>query len=204
MTDVDALMQEDAARERAATPDKLTAVLDCARRLRDVESEIEDIKQRLTEANKKKSAIEFDELPQLMLSCGMTKVTLDAQGNHPAQEVSVSDYYHANVSAEWDEERRERAFAWLGRHQMTDAIKAEVSVLIPLGEGRVLKRVVAALRKLRVQHTVSRSIPWGTLTAYVRERYERSRPLSDDDLRVIGATVRKIARIKPVKERRED
>ena len=189
-----------AAMQKASTAvpeDRLDALRDVARRLRDKKREVTDLDERLSEAKAEVRAIESKELVDLMAEVGVDRVGLPAEGNYPACDAELKPYYHAVISADWEPEKRQAAFAWLDGAGHGDLIKTAITVLIPRDDRAVALSIQHYLEQCGVQHTVQLDVPWNTLTAFVREqveKYHRTPPLE-----TLGATVGRVVKIKPRK-----
>jgi hypothetical protein len=60
-------------------------------------------------------------------------------------------------------------------------------------------KVLELLREACVPYTEDRAVPWNTISAALREMYERGETLNDTELQTIGATVGKRVRLIPKK-----
>ncbi len=189
------------------TPDMLERIRDAVRRDRDLRLEIGELERQLKLRAADLVALEHEELPDLFSQVHMGAFTLDAEGNQPAYTARMSPYYKANIAAEWDPERRERAFAWLAARDPDtggpgprggdnpDIIKTEVVVQLGRGERATASRLEAWLRDNQIPYTWGLSVPWNTLTAFVKELVEARKIMPPLDL--LGATVGRIVTIKP-------
>ena len=177
------------------TPDdKLEALRDMARRLRDKEKEITDLDERLRATKAEAAEIRTKKLVDLMAEVGVDKVGLPAEGNYPACDAELRPYYHAVISADWEPERRQAAFAWLDSAGHGDLIKTAITVLLPRDDRAMALSIQHYLEQCGVQHTVQLDVPWNTLTAFVREqveKYHRTPPLE-----TLGATVGQVVKLK--------
>jgi hypothetical protein len=185
-----------AAAARAPSEDKLERVRDAVRAARDLQREKADLEERLRAVKTSIYKMEREDLPTLFGQVGIDAIGLAAEGNLPAYECALRPYVRANISADWDPERRDAAFAYLESAHAEDLIKTTITVRLSRGEHALARSVVAALKKLRVQPTVELSVPWNTLTAWVRERVSKN---ATPKLDVIGAEVGEIVVLKPVR-----
>jgi hypothetical protein len=111
-------------------------------------------------------------------------------------------YYRANIAADWDDLKKNEAFQTLVEYGGEDLIKIKVEVLLPKGSIKILKAIEVFLRKFKkqgVEFTVSRSVPWSTLTSWLKECYEKRKVFPP--LEKIGGDVGEIVKPKPVKEK---
>lgn len=194
----EALMRSDAPR---ISEDKLEKLRDAVRRKRDLECEIADREEKQREQRARLMKMEHDELPALFMSAGVDHVGLPREGNHPAYDATLRPYYKASISSEWPEEKQLAGIAVCEKLGWGDLVKNVVTIELGRGDNRTFKKVASALRKLKVGFSVRRAVPWNSLTAAVRERYEDGEPLGDAELRALGATVGSIVRLTERKEK---
>ncbi len=119
---------------------------------------------------------------------------LPAEGNLPAYDTELKPYYKANIPVDWEPERRQAAFDYLDEQNAGDIIKSVFIVAIPRGKRAVALKVQKALEKLKVEYTADLSVPWNTLTAWVKESVEKHKTVPNLD--VLGATVGQVVNLK--------
>lgn len=188
-------MAEDAPE---ASKDQLAKIRGLAKEMRDLDIDNARMKEQTTENNKRIEAIKWQDLLNAMDEAGMRAMTLEAEGNLPAYEVKTGAYYHANIAVDWPPEQKAAAFNWLDKHEPG---MLRNSFVIEFGKNSraVQKKLIAALKKLKIPYSNEFGVPWNTLTAYVKEQieeHERTPPLE-----LLGAKVGRIATIKKVKEK---
>ena len=174
--------------------DKLDALRDMARQLRDKEAEISSLDERIKDAKAEAADIRTKKLVDLMAEVGVDRVGLPAEGNYPACDAELKPYYHAVISADWEPERRQAAFAWLDSAGHGDLIKTAITILIPRDDRAMAKSIELYLEQCGVSYTAQLDVPWNTLTAFVREQienYHRTPPLE-----TLGATVGQVVKLK--------
>lgn len=179
--------------------DKLEKVRNVLRRHRDKTMEKTDLETRLKQVNIEINELEFKTLPDVFNEVGVSNLGLQAEKNFPAYTAELTPHYRANISADWDDEKRAAAFAAIEKIGAGDLIRTAIVVDVPREDRKKAKAVVAALKKLKVQFSVELSTPWNTLTAWVKSRYEDGKKLPP--LEVIGATVGECVKPKIVKEK---
>lgn len=197
--DLDAMMMEDVKRELKLAPDKLQYLRKKVVEKRDLDQTINEMEEQLKDKKKERRTMERLTLPILFLEARVPLLGLEAEGNQPACTYELKDYYYANISNEWDDAVREDAFELLENLKLGDLIKNVIEVPLGRGENKIAKKVIAALKKLKVPWGISRKVQWNSLTAAVKERYESEppKPLSDTHLRMLGAEVGHIVKLKP-------
>jgi hypothetical protein len=194
------LEQEMAADGIEPTQDKLDRVRKFAAKARDLALEIKDLEESLALRKKELRDMRMETLPRLFVESGITGLDLSQEGNMPAYVVTLSDYFHAVIKADWDEEKTEKAMVLLEERHASDIIKNVIEIKLGRKENAMLKKVLAALSKLKVTVRVTRSVQWQTLTSWLREIYKQGSSLSDEELNTLGATVGQIVTIKPKEE----
>ena len=105
-------------------------------------------------------------------------------------DVVVRPYVHANIRADWDESRRQQGFEYLEEIGLGGTVKVVMTIEFERGEiedARALEKIVRE-SPYGNSHppSMEMSVPWGTLTASVRERVSKG---LKTDLEKLGATV---------------
>jgi hypothetical protein len=192
-------MRADAIRP---TKDKLDLVRAAVRTFRDLDMEIKGLEERIKGLNGQKMIMMHQTLPDVFMANGIDSLTLQKEGNFPSYEATLSDFYHASVSVDWSPEEQDQAFALLTKRKAADLIKHTVEIRFGLREASLFKRFMEMLKKfdkaLYTRTSDKKSVPWNTLKSYVREIYEKGGALTDEELRILGATVGKIVKLKEI------
>lgn len=202
--------------------DKLREIQAMGRELHTLQSEIEAIETDLKSKKSQATVIVHKKLPDLLGELHLDRLGLtDVEA-----DIVAENYYKANISAEWDEDRRERAFKWLEDNGFGSLVKHEVTYsfrkgeenkahwLTSLIEQATLKRAdrLAQVAKdegrdLGPEDTwdipapvVRKNVPHSTLTSLVRSQTEL--PADNPSkkilpLEILGAVVGRIVKIKP-------
>ena len=187
--------------QKPPAPDKLEIIRDKIRETRDLDLKIDDLETQVNELKRYKRELVFDTLPSMFMQIGINRIGIDAQGNSPAYEAKLQDHFHAVISSSWEPERRNAALEWLHLNKLGDVIKTIITIEFGLGQAKKVKEVLEALKKLKVPITIEENVPWKTLTSVVQERYKHGNPMSDADLHTLGASVNKIVKLTPVREK---
>jgi hypothetical protein len=193
-----ALLDEMSMDGRPASEEALSAVGAKLRELRDLDGHIADLEHALAEKKARHLLIRERELVDLLDAAGQNKAGLPPEGNQSGFDVEIANYYHANISSDWEPRRRDRAFSWIRRHH-PGMLRSTLTVSLGKGSEKQLKKLESACRKLKIPFSVEFGVPWNTLTAFVREQIEehRRRP----PLELLGATAGRVAKIKKQKEK---
>lgn len=179
--------------------DKLELVREQLRRSRDTELEMSDLATRLKVKSEEQNKRVFEELPALFQEIGIDRLGIEADGNLPAYDAALSPYYKASISGEWPPERQDAAFDWLEKEGHGDLVKNMFVVQLGRGDEKKALRLRALLEKAGFEFENKRAVPWNTLTSFVKEQVEKHNTTPPLDL--LGATVGKIVKLKPRKEK---
>lgn len=176
--------------------DQLAKLHDAIAHVRDLERTKSDQEASLKETNLKLQEQRFKILPELLDGIGIAKLTIDAEGNLPAVEAKVENYFHANIAADWEENKRQDAFNYLEDLGHGDLIKTEVTVAFPKEERDKALEFVKMIRSkgYDADVSVSQNVHWRTLTKWLQEMIEKRKIMPDLDK--IGATVGRICKLK--------
>jgi collagenase-like PrtC family protease len=186
------------AAKAAPSPDKLKALRANIARVRDLELEIQERDEVTDKLEKEKSDLLLKKLPDMFNELGIKVLELEPEGNLPGYVAKSAAYYAANIAANWDEDRRQRAFKWLRDHKLGDVIKSNFQVELGRGTEKQQKALKAALKKLKVPFAVREGVPHTTLTAIVREMIEKQGKTPPLD--TLGATVGTVVQVKQAKQ----
>ena len=184
--------------------DKLDKVRAACATARDLELQIQDLKDKMTVLNRELQELRYKGLPDLFMSVGVSRLDLAADGNMPAYEARLSDHYHANISQNWPVEQQNESLDWLESNGQGDLIKRTVTITFGKGEHKIFEKLMSTIQKLPAladRINVTRGVAWNTLTSWLREKYKGGEELGDVELRKLGAVVGKVVNIKPSKEK---
>jgi hypothetical protein len=160
--------------ERAEpSADVLEKIRQKLREARDAERRMSDMSESLKEQTKLLQGLRHETLPDLFIDAGIDNLGIPAEGNLPGYDFELKPFYRANIAADWPQERRKQAFDFLEQRGDGDLIKTTIVVLIPRDQRAKAKKVESALKKLKVNYEIDLSVPWGTLTAWIKEQIEK-------------------------------
>lgn len=186
------------AAEEAAPVDRLALVRIKVARVRDLRVELLDLDARQKAANKELDDLRFRELPDLFQEVGVARLGLDPEGNLPAYDAEMKDYFKANIVADWPPEQREAGFAVLEAHSAGDLVKTTITVELGRGEVDLAAGVCRTLDEMGVSYKRAQRVDWNTLTAWLREQVTKyRRQFSAAELDAIGGRVGKVVEAKP-------
>lgn len=191
----------DAPSENEA--EKLTSY---GRTLFEIDTTILELEDRLKAAKEAKTELTQKTLPDYMIKVGQDRIGLAEFG----VDLVLEDYYHANISSDWEPERRQAAFDWLESRGHGDLVKCVLTVPFPRFMLAAARWLQQRLREMLIpdeytddtgQHfpeaLVEMTVPWNTLTAFVKEQVRAGNEI---DLEMLGATVGKVVKIKERKD----
>lgn len=158
-----------------------------------------DLEERLKTINKEIYAAQHETLPSIFNEVRCDGLKLPPEGNRPGYEAVKEPYFKANISADWPIERQEKAFEWLQHEGHSDIIKTIITIELGRGERGRAAKIEEWLRKQGIEYSSRLGVAWNTLTALLRDCYKRNRPLSSDELEIIGANVGEVVNLKPLK-----
>jgi hypothetical protein len=160
---------------------------------RDLKQACADLEERLERTKEIYNNVIYSELPSMMQAAGMDQLGLPAEGNNPAYDIELKRHITANIAAAWPEAQRKAAFAWLKDKGHGDLIKTAITVRLARNSQAMVKRVVAALRKLGVEPEISETVHNQTLGAWLREEITQGRA---PPLDVVGGHLGNVAVLK--------
>lgn len=187
--DIEDLIREDEAREPSS--DKLDRLRVMAKQVIKAKERVGQAEEDLQKAKDAFKKLTTKDMPDLFAAAGVDSIGLDGNYN---MDVVCENFYHANIGAEWAPERKDAAFAWMEANGHGDLIKIVVSISFGRSELKKALGLVEQLREDGFTPTIQKTIPWNTLTAWLKEqveKYSRVPPLE-----LLGATVGKIAKLK--------
>lgn len=176
-----------------ASDDKLASARELAMQYVSLSDEIEAAEARLAELKAEKMELQHRIIPDFF-----GQIHIDNLGLPEASvDVVIKPFYKANIAADWEPDRRKAAFDWLEANGAGSLVATTVSWSFQRGELHLAQQLVDLVRREfggANSHpvTLAMGVPWGTLTAYVKERTEAGQALP---LEVLGATVGQAAKI---------
>jgi hypothetical protein len=194
-----------AENEKSSSPqDKLDQLREACRAGRDDILELEDLEGQVAAVKARIQVRIRETIPELLVLAKVPAITLEAEGNHPAYEIKLKDFYRAGISAEWEPEKQQAAFDALADLDSGDLIKTTVTLRFGRDDREKALLVVALLRDQQglavgENFEIKQAVHQATLTKWLRERLQHKPPLPVPPLDVIGGDVGRVAEIKPVK-----
>ena len=184
-----ALLDEMAA-DSTPKKDKLDQAREMLRQLRDKQLEADDLERRLDATKAEIKEMVSKTMPDFLDEAGIPALTIAADGNLPAFEIEVMDYYHANIP----EENRPAAFDYLRKTGHEDLIKSEFKIAFGLREAKQAERFRRSLEKAGIQYGETNGVPWSTLTAWFTKEHKK-KPITPKVMGLLGARVGRVVKI---------
>lgn len=196
------LAEMEADADRGPTEDVAKRAVAEAKKFAEKSKRRDELEEELKKLVAELNEIKHKKLPDLLAEAGTDRLGI------PEMELDAvaKDYYHANIAADWTDERREAAFAFLEREKAGDLIKVVVSVSFGRREWARALAFAERVRKAGFEPRIDKGVPWATLTAYVREQWpkwqqrwtrgDKRLPPVDKVLDLLGATVGRIVELK--------
>lgn len=161
----------------------------------------DEIQEQLRQVNKEIWELKTKTIPDLAVERGIDSMGLADYG----VDVVVEPYYKANISADWPEEQRARAFEHLEELGVGDIVRTRVEYTLGKDSLELAHAMDEIIRSAAAQigadeiptPEIGMSVPWNTLTSTVKDLSKKGVAM---DLEVLGATVGNIAKIKERKE----
>lgn len=183
--------------------DKLDVIRKHAAAARDIELEIADLENQVRDLKAKLWNLYHGTIPSLLNDAGLDRVGVPPDGNKPGVDYILRPYYAASISSKWDEPKRQMAFDVLRQYKANDLIKTKVEARFPKGNLQAAKKLAAHIKKMKIEDAaivLEQSVHASTLTAWLKDIYERGQALPASDLEKIGASVGQYVRASDRKE----
>lgn len=173
----------DADGKKPAAPDKLEACRAKVKEMRDKTKEVEDAQARIKELNKQIAQIRDHDLVGLFDEAKIDSLGVPAEGNQPAFEVELEEYFHANIP----KGNEAGAYEWMKKTKNEDMIKTSYTIEFGLGESKDCAKFEKALDKMGCGYDKKQGVPWNTLTSFVKGEFKAKRPLTAKVMGLLGA-----------------
>jgi O-succinylbenzoate synthase len=177
-------MDDQASRKRLST---------LASELRERRRAVSDLEERLKTESDRIHAIEFGELVDVMQAIDVNYFSIPARGNDPALEFELATHYAASIAKDWEEPRREAAFAAIPDELVKITVRAEFAK----GEADDARTLADELVVAGYTVIVEKGVHHSTLKAWLKEQFESGGDIPN--LETIGAFIAPKVKVKEVK-----
>ena len=158
-------------------PVDLNVIRNRARQLRDAYLKKNDLESQIKSVDQSIKKIERDELPEMFTNAGISSVTVEASGNHPAFVAERSTVYTAKIP----DDKRQDAFQWLEQHGHGDLVKSVINIYFGMQEHEKYLEVIKLLsshvselfpKDRSIQFYTNESVHHQTLKAFVKREVQ--------------------------------
>lgn len=170
-------------------PDKLEQLQAAVRVLRDKEREVADLEERLKQLLSEISDLKHRSMPELFYEAHVDRVGLPAEGNRPAVDAIMRKEYKAAIPANWPAEKRDTAFRTLDEMDMRDLMKITYTIPFEAGQRKRAEQFGAYLTKENFHFSVARSVHHASLSSALKEICEKGQVPSLTQLENIGGFI---------------
>lgn len=184
-----------------ATGDKLEGLRIVAREVRDLEAENKSLEERIEENKKRITLLTTKQLVDLFSQAQVTMVGIEPEGNYPGYKAERVPYYKASIAADWDDDRKSRAFGELEKFGGGDLIRTQITIELPKGQLAKAKQLEQRLTKAGYSYNRTLSVPWNTLTAWWRERHVKFPDEPKPKAELIGAVAGEVVKLTPIRSK---
>lgn len=191
----------DMADKLKTVPDsKMERLAELAAELVALDREVEDLDERLKRAKERRYDLQTKDLVDLMVDIGLDSTGVDGV------QIVVEKKCHANISKDWDDDRKVRAYEHLREIGGEDLIKNTLSVSAGRNSDDKMRQIHDRVRQMLAEVELEAAVKleptvqWNTLTAFVRETVDAGE--TPVDLEALGATYSPMAVIAKPKKRK--
>lgn len=179
----------DAVAEEPDEPVDVAAIRKKALELRDSYLQKADLESQLKDLSRKITVVERDELPSMFTQAGVSSITVEADGNHPAFVAERTTVYTAKIP----DEKRQDAFQWFEQQGHGDLVKSHIDIIFGMQEHEERLRVMKLLSDNKVEYYTNESVHHSTLKAFVKRELQAGRIIPMD---LLGAFIFEEVKIK--------
>lgn len=154
--------------ENYEKPVDLNTIRDRARELRDAYLKKLDLEHQLKLVNDSINKIERDDLTEMFTQAGISSITVEAAGNHPAFIAKRETVYNAKIP----EDKRQEAFEWLEQNDHGDLVKSVININFGMQEHKRRLEVMKILSDAGIEYYTNESIHHMTLKAFVKTQIQ--------------------------------
>jgi hypothetical protein len=166
--------------ENYEKPVDLNVIRQRAVELRDAYLKKTDLENQVKIVDQNIKKIERDDLPEMFTQAGISSVTVEAAGNHPAFIAERGTVYTAKIP----DDKRASAFDWLENNGHGDLIKSVINIFFGMQEHEERLRVMKLLSDAKVQYYTNESVHHMTLKAFVKTEILKGHTIPNDLLGV--------------------
>jgi hypothetical protein len=157
--------------------------------MRSLTLEIEDAKLSLKEKQASFTLLSMKTLPELFAENNIPSITIGPEGNAPGMTMESKPFYKAVLP-----EDSEPGLKWLKANGAGDLIKRVFTIPLPMDSDKAANELRKALKKMNIRYEEKETVPWMTLTAFVKELIEKRK--KGVPLEILGAIIGRVVKVK--------
>jgi hypothetical protein len=175
--------------------DKLKKLAAMAASAFDYDIKIAELSAKISELTASKNQLINKDIPELMHEVDIKVVGVPGTNFR----CELLPYYHANIAADWEPERKKAAFDWLEAEGHGDLIKNSLRVDFNREDSEKAKQIYDRLNQMMAEYELEaqpeliKGVHFQTLTAFVKEQITQNENIP---LAVLGATVGEVVKFK--------
>lgn len=169
--------------------DKLDKIRAQCRFMRVLMLQIKEDEALLAERKKILNKMSMETLPELFAENNISSITIGAVGNLPEMTLENKPFYKAVLPADSDAGLR-----WLEKNGHGDLIKRVFDVRLPMNSKKQADKLRKFVQQLDLAYEEKETVPWTTLTAFVKEMIEKRKKAVPLD--ILGAMIGRVVKIK--------
>lgn len=177
----------------AVSEDKLDQIRAQCKIMRNLTLEIKTAQEAIAVKQKELTALSTKTLPELFAENNIPSITLGKEGNYPEIVLESKPFYKAVLPAEKDPGLR-----WLENKGHGDLIKRVFVVKLPMKSAKAADQLRKLVQKLDLAYEEEETVPWATLTAFVKEMIEKRKKAVP--LEILGAIIGRVVKMKPKRD----
>ncbi len=158
----------------------LTVIRQKAVELRDEYLHKAELAEQLMATNQKITNIERQDLPDMFTKAGISRVDVEATGNHPAFVAERGTVFTAKIP----DDKRQDAFQWFESVGQGDLVKSVINIIFGMQEHEKRLKVMKLLSDNGIEFYNNESVHHSTLKAFVKREIQAGRPVPWDLLGV--------------------
>src|SRR4249919_375053 len=135
----------------------------------DLESQLKGLSNRIME-------VERNELPSMFTQAGVSSITVEADGNHPAFVAERTTVYTAKIP----DEKRMDALQWFEQQGHGDLVKSQINITFGMQEHEARLRAMKILADNHIEYYTNESVHHSTLKAFVKRELQAGRIIPMD------------------------
>lgn len=177
----------------AVSEDKLDQIRARCKVMRNLTLEIKEATLAIAAKQKELTQLSTVTLPELFAENNIPSITLGAEGNYPEITMESKPFYKAVLPKEND-----KGLRWLEAKGHGDLIKRVFVVKLPMKSGKAADQLRKLVQKLDLAYEEDETVPWTTLTAFVKEMIEKRKKAVP--LEILGAMIGRVVKMKPKRD----